>query len=233
MASFVNITTKPVCRDLTTLAIVKDELDITNTRWDRKLRRWITECSDQVAKYCREQFAQCGVTETFDTGLYGGVTIWDFWNIPSPTHPHGGFAAYGEPMPLILSIQPIASIDSVTIDGTVIDPSLYEFEADTGFVWLLDDTGHRQPWYGALIVVVYVGGYALPDDPDLPSNLSRSAVALVRHRWLGDDKDPFVRSENVPGILETVYVTTPPGDDPSMPPEIAGLLSDFRRLPRF
>jgi hypothetical protein len=230
MHSFLTVVTPPTNRDLTTLATVKDELGIVKSNTDRKLRRWITECSDQIVTYIDRQLARQTATETFRQWPTT-TSIWSMINMPSPVDP-GWAGGWWHSNPIRLSIRPVESIESVTEDGVVLDPSLYAFDSDSGLVWKLSDdgSGYHVPFGGGHIAVTYIGGYKLPSDPALPSNISRSCLLLMRHRWWGDDKDPMIRQENVPGILETIYVTTAPGDDASMPPEACGLLEAYRHI---
>jgi hypothetical protein len=229
VSSFVTVITPPTNRDLTTLANAREELNLTSHTSDRKIRRWITECSNQIVTYLDRQLAMQTVMETFRQWWQPGM-IWNFYNVPSPVDPQAYLGGAGRP--LRVSIRPVASISSVTVDGTTLASEFYTFDANSGFVWQLADDGSGQhvPWNGFNIQITYTGGFQLPSDPDLPSNISRVCLMLVRHRWWGDDKDPMIRQENVPGILETIYVTSPPGDDASMPPEACGLLQPYRRI---
>lgn len=222
--SILTVVTPADTQDLTTLAIVKDELGITDTSTDSLFSRWISECSEQIAAYLNRSFGQATVTETFR----------------QPYIPHSSFylmRSHSFPAPrqgpLTLRMWPVVSVtsvvedDAVEDDGTTplaVDPGDYELDPSAGQLWrLLDD--HPSYWYAGKTVVTYVGGYALPGAA--PLRLQQACLLLLKHRWAARGRDPMLRQVSIPGIIERQYWVGPTsGSD--MPPEVEALIESFR-----
>jgi hypothetical protein len=190
--------------DLTTLADVKAELDITGTTQDTALSAQITTWSKVIADYCNRVFAQQHVIETFTNSIR-----------PQPRE------RLGE---LVLSRFPVASINSITVDTVALDATDYEFDAEQGMVWRTDGC----VWRGK-VAVDYVGGYDLPTDA--PAALSRACIELVKVQRFMATRDRTIR-EVAHGDARVAYFG-PQGaaTGGALPPNVIDLISTFRRIP--
>lgn len=127
---------------LMTLDEIKLALGIqpTDTSRDAQLQMLIDTYSDVIAVMCNRTFAKEKVEET--------------WRGDGP--PYENYRAH-------LSHWPIAqdAVESVHAhDGTLVDPSAYEIETDSGKLTLLGMLGGS----AGSIVVTYTGGYDLPTE---------------------------------------------------------------------
>lgn len=186
MNSILTVNTPAASRDLTALATVKAELGFNNVDANRDavLASYISQASDMAEQECRRIFALEGVTETF-------------W--PEMRHHHHHHFGTGSSNPIILERAPVVSINSVTLDGTVLDPSLYRLDADAGFLYQLNSDGFVIPWrFSMAAIIAYSGGYELPDD--LPSGVQRAVLQWIIELWRSKGRDPRLKSENVAGI---------------------------------
>lgn len=199
--SIITVTSAASSYDLVSLAGAKLELGITDTASDTLLATWITQTSSDIAVYIGRTLARETVSQDFD--LTSGLVF------------------------LRLTRRPVASITSVTEDGILLDTTDYQVEPNSGLLRRRFSDGGRTGWRALRVVVVYVGGYVLPDD--LNPTLTRACYAWLKHRWASKDRDPGLRSVNVPGVQEESYF------DPlrssgsgGVPDEVSTLLDMFR-----
>jgi len=136
---------------LISLADFKAELGITTTTEDAANSSRITRASKLIAEECGRRFAMSDAQETF---------IFERLERARPRQA------------LALRLYPIIQIFSVTIDGVEVDETEYDFDQDSGLIWLVDGC-----WHGR-VVVTYSGGYDLPDGA--PGALQQACVELVR-----------------------------------------------------
>ncbi len=121
--------------------------------------------------------------------------------------------------PLPLSRRPVTSITSVTVDGTVIDATDYEVSGGSNLYALSDD--EITDWGSGKITVVYVAGYATA-----PDDLKLAASKLVTATNAETARDPSLKREDIPGVIEREYWVAP-SDDPLISKEISDLLAPF------
>lgn len=213
--SILTVTTAPESTLLTDVATVMAELGI-NASETRNIARWIKQASGAITRYCKRQLVQQSVTEQFRPDRRVVITN---MTIDSPTH-----------IRLRLRMYPVTEIASVTEDGTVLDPSSYEVDPETGLLSRLYGDMPRQ-WMAAKILVAYTGGYVLPPDPaaDLPDEISDAAIQLVKLMRFSARRDPLVKSQVVVGVLEQDFWVGPMAgtDGSSMPASIGSLLDAF------
>lgn len=164
-------------KSMTSLARVKTELDITVDTHNTFLYDAIAQASAAVVSYCRREFAQETLVDSFRIG--GGIGL------------------------LQLRRRPIVSVSSIVEDGVTLDSDDYEIIKDNGWLQRLDSDGDPQCWECGKIVVTYVAGWAMLTD--LPSDLERVTIDLVKSKWFGRKRDPMVKREDVPGVLLTEY----------------------------
>jgi Phage gp6-like head-tail connector protein len=136
--------------DLMTLEDLKVRLGIadTDTSQDAQLQIYITEYSDIISKECNRIFAKEEMRET---------------------------VRCLQPNRYFVSHWPVKEDDIETIEtprGSVIDPSTYEVEEDSGKIEFISG-GQSEP-----IVVTYTGGYTLPDET--PPALKAACEILIR-----------------------------------------------------
>ena len=207
MRSIATVTTAPDYTALTTLDRVKLELDIESTDTDAILTAKINEASSDIESHLTRDLPRAGLTETF-------------WGDPF-------CAEY-----LMLARWPVAEITSVTVDDVEVDAAEYRLDDATGLLYRLDASGYPCVWTWCKdIVVVYAGGYLMPEDtsPTLPASLEGAAVELVASYWLSRGRDPRVRSESIPGLGEVAYWVGAVGSAGDLPPSVVSKISPFRR----
>lgn len=104
---------------------------------------------------------------------------------------------------LRLSRWPVAEILQVIENGTELTPDDWELDEVTGQLWRVA-SGERICWVGTgATTVSLVGGYGLPDD--LPFDLQRAAIDQVKFAYFAGDRDPALRSLDIPGIASESY----------------------------
>lgn len=160
--------------DLITLDDLKVELGITTDDEDEALETRITRASKAISELCDRRFAFAHAIETF-TFQFDEVLLWR--------------------QPLTLRLYPIAEIESVTVGGSELEETSFDFNRDTGELWLVGVTWSGT-WPGT-IVVEYSGGYDLPDDA--PIRLQDAVVALIR-----DARIAATESDSSAGALRQV-----------------------------
>lgn len=211
----LTIVTPSPTYDLTILATVKSELKITATTDDDWLSSVISDCSADFAGECDRVFAAETVRETLHFAR---------------RHRHHHRAHGEDPRPVILERTPVTDIASVTGDGTALAADLYEIEADTGFLYRLDANGNRTDWSVAKLEVQYIGGYALLGE--LPRDIERAVIALVKQRWFSRRRDPLVKAETIDGVGSEQYWVGPvPGAaSGTYPDETQRAIDRYRRV---
>lgn len=205
MSSIITVLVPPSSSDLTTLAVLKEEFSVKNSANDSKFRRWITEVSATVETYLDRSLSLATVQESFT------------WATRHSTK-------YG----LILNQFPIVSVTSLTLDSTVLDPASYSIDANKGILYRLDVAGFRRFWGALNISVVYVAGFAAVED--VPADISRACLIMLRHRYALGNRDPTIKSEAVAGVLTSTYWVGGIGENAAVPPEAAALLDPYREM---
>lgn len=207
-------------QDLVTLADVRAEFDAPRAN-DARLRRYITEASAAIATFTRRVWRQETVTETFYANYFTGGWGWG-WGIGMGTlwHP---YRSDGSPTPLVLMRYPASSVVSVVQDGTALEPTNYLLDGDNGLLYRWDATdsssGFGMAWSPQTVAVTYVSGYPLAD---IPPDVQQACMVLIAVRYFSYNRDPYLRSINVPGVQEESYWAGP--DQGAFPPQAVGLL---------
>src|SRR3954463_1565991 len=153
MPGIVSITVPALTSALTTLANVKDELQITNTSSDSYLTRQISMASGAIARHCSRLFGSQTVAETFRFGWQPGI---------GPIAQQ--VAPYGKPLnvqmkPLIVSYPFVSSFVSIVENaGTpLVLNTDYETDLTSGLVWRM--RGAIRSWWAVpTVVMTYVSG---------------------------------------------------------------------------
>lgn len=188
--------------DLVDLATVKLELGITDTGSDTILDPIITQCSKAIARYCRRQFIEQNVTQTF---------------FPDVSRHH---RLTSKSNAIVLSRKPISSITTITLDGNAIDAAHVRIISKEGMLYRLTDDEYVTGWdITKLLEIVYIGGYA-----SIPEDIQRAAILWIKEFFIGIEDDPRVKSENNYNVASFSYFSALG----TMPEGVVGLLSTYR-----
>lgn len=196
--------------DLTDLATVKDELQITAMDGDASLARYISEASKAVHQYCNRTFVVETVLDNFLPRRDGwpGVAVNDL-------------------DPLQLSRFPIANLSSVVEDGvTLVSGTDFLPDATLGQLTRLDDEGFPMRWPMRPIAITYDAGFAA-----MPADIVGAVIRAVSQRWFARGRDPMLRGEKVPGVYEAqwwVQAGADKGQDGNLSPDIVALIDNYR-----
>jgi uncharacterized phiE125 gp8 family phage protein len=219
MRSVVEIVTPAESELLTTLDRVKAELQITTDVNDEILQAKIAEASSDIQAAVGKRLPWEGVKETF-------------WH-DDDRHPQRA-VHFGNPAQttLFLNRTPVAAIASVTVDDIVLDPSEYRLDPDAGLLDRLLTEGIPCAWcFRKSVVVAYTGGYTLPgqDGRNLAYAIEGAVVALVSDYWASRGRDPTLRSESIPGVIDRQFWVGAVGDPGLLPPRVLASIAPFRR----
>jgi len=84
-------------------------------------------------------------------------------------------------------------------------------------------TGHRNDWRGPMLALYQSGFSSIPDD------VQDAVVRVVKARWFGRQRDPMIRQQAAPGIIEqTYFFSSGPGSENGLSPDVVGLLRPYR-----
>lgn len=213
---------------LTTLAAVKQELEIADDSSDAWLTNVIARQSQRIQSYCERVFAIETVTETFYADR--GVPQTDL----TPAWERLG----GTRRPsLRLQRTPVIGTPAVTLSPASADPVTltvatdFIVDAARGVLTRLGTTGRPIFWSPCETAVTYTAGFALPGEQErtLPVDLEDACIQLVKGRWHGRRRDPQLKSETIDMVgSQTFWVPNP--DDPAMPAEVVETLDLYRRV---
>lgn len=199
---------------LTTLATLKAELGITDSSSDTRLTALIGQVSAAIETFCDRRFERRSQTDVFRE--------------PDRT--------------LYLSAWPVVGSVTIVENGSTLSTDLYVVDLTEGIV--------AQPWPGARygvgygspcgyvlpywhnVSISYTGGYLLPGSvgANLPGDIERAALDLATRYHHGGGRDPALRSEVVPGVIEQSWSAS--DSIPTMggiPIDVARSLLPYRR----
>ena len=174
---------------LVTLDRVKAALGIdpADTSKDAQLASHIAAVSQAISNYCGRIF----VVQTYRDNLRY-VNNW--------LHP-------GEPLrtrqfPILVDDEGLPVV-AIVEDGATV--TAWDVSPDEGALYRLDSGGGIAGWTGKAILIYYAAGY----DP-IPDDVQAAALDWVTARWHSEGRDPSLRSETVPDLLEQTYVGIDP-----------------------
>ncbi len=194
--------------DLTTLAIVKDELGVLDGSKDSTLKRYITSASAAASQYCNRKFQLEGMQDEFwpERELYqyqlpGGVDV------------------------LQLSRWPVVSpVTSVVENGiTLVEGTDFRVDYDSGRLFRLDQNQYPRKWCAWPIVAKYNGGFA-----DIPDDVDDAIVRMVTRRYSAKGRDPNLKQQSVPGVIEQQWWIATGTESGNMSPDITDVLDNYR-----
>ena len=189
-------------RSLTTTASVKTALKITSTdaTRDALIDALIPRVTQDIVDWCRLARDGAGTAPTFGsetlratfrtTSGYRGAELFLPWRLP------------------------VSSITSVVEDGVTLSAGTdYVLKgAMAGRIERLSDSAAIE-WSTAKIVVVFVAGYSVSTSlaTNIDPAIEAAAIEQVKGQLFGADRDPTIRSENVPDVAAISY-SVPGGD---------------------
>ena len=181
MRSTIQIITPAVSCQYTTLAMLKAQLNITDTTSDIYLSSLIDRASHIVSDLTGRVWQQEEVIEKF-------------------------YARYWERIPtLVLKRRPISIVTSVVENNiTLVEDTDFVVDYTKGMLYRIN--GFNWPAFvmtGPNIVVHYTGGFALLDD--LPYGIEQATLILAKAYWFNGSLNPTVRSETTYGIDSVTY----------------------------
>lgn len=156
---------------LTTLADVKEDLGYTDATADTRLQRYIAEATSRIEGWCKQPLFK------------GDYTI---------TERAPGAAILLPPDGKLAST---ITITAVSISGEELDAAHYELYG--AIVHRLSVSGAQICWGASPVTVAYQSGYkgAEEGDANVPADLQRACIDLVKDLENGRDRDSFIRSE--------------------------------------
>lgn len=207
-AQLISIVTEAASTyDLVTLAIVKDELNITDNSKNSTLQRYLTSASAMISQYCNRIFPAETVSDSFFLQTSGGARL-----------------VRGNVSNLQLSKWPIQSVTSVTENGVVLVEDVdFSIIPDKGQLLRLDANGYPRLWPIFPIVVVYVGGFTT-----IPVDVQDAAIRMVTRRYASKGRDPNLKQQNVPGVIEQQWWIATGEEAGNMDPSITDILDNYR-----
>lgn len=193
---------------LVSLDAALDELglDADGGTLDSQVGRMIGQVSSAINTYCNRVFVRQSYRDQFRYTC--------------------NWLGYGNP--LVLSQAPIA-VDSdgdlvltATEDGTAVDTGEWEVNRSTGALYRLDSAGGISSWSGSLIAIDYDAGFDL-----IPDDVQAAALRWLAMRYSARGRDPYLRSEEVPGAQRFDYAVSQMAAA-GVPTEISEMLSGYR-----
>jgi hypothetical protein len=190
----LTVTTAATKFNLIDTATARSAIGVTGNKDDKTLASFISRVSDVIARHCKRTFAKETLQETFRLD----------WHSTD----------------LVLARYPVSAITSVVENSQTLTASDYEADLTRGVITRLYDD---RPgfWSHRKITVAYSAGYDLPDDA--PPGLQEAAIRLLSSYWHLGDRDPALRSDDVPGVYSASYL-----DMEHLPHDVRGLLAPFR-----
>jgi hypothetical protein len=209
--------------DLTTLAAVKAELDLTDGKDNVFLSTQIHVASQMVTDYLNVAAADDG-----------SVTLAQETLIETFRVHHSRYLSRRldseRTQYLILARRPITGIASVVQDGVTLDPTEYEVDGTGALKHLSSD--RPTDWNGNKAVVTYTAGWLLPGQSgrNLPPDIESATIGLVKASWYARKRDPNLKEENIPGVMQVSYFYRSPEPGAPLPEEIAMKLNRHRQI---
>lgn len=191
--------------DLTSLANVKAELGISDTNSDTLLARYITSASLAAEQYCNRAF----VVESIQDQFFSDERSSLFRN---------GLEK------LQLSRWPINDLTSVVENSvTLVENTDFITDVASGQLVRIDSNGNLRRWSVLPIVVVYDSGY-----DTIPGDIEDAVIRMVTRRFASKGRDPNLKQQNIPGVIEQSWWIATGTDSGNMSPDISDILDNYR-----
>jgi hypothetical protein len=179
----------------------------------RVLKAKIAEASSDIGLAMGYRLPSEEVTETF-------------WH-DEPVHPHRAHRGNPVETTLFLSRTPVSKIATVTVDDDPLDLSECRLDPRAGLLYRLSTDGYPCAWcFCKSVIVAYTGGFILPGNPDrnLDYAIEGAVVAFVSDYWASRGRDPTLRAETIPGVIERQWWIGAVGDPSLLPPRVLASL---------
>ncbi|ANM12050.1 phage head-tail connector protein [Rhizobium sp. N324] len=194
--------------DLVTLSDVKAELGLTGGGDDAVLKRYLAGASLAIAQYCNRTFVQETVKDE----------IW-------PDREFYAFQVAGSLSDIQLSRWPLSGDVTVTENGDALTSGTdFRVDAKTGIATRIDTNAYPREWQAWPLSFTYTAGYS-----SIPADVQDAAIRMVKARYMARGRDPFLRSENIPGVRDVSYWIATGSDAGNMPPDVADILDNYRQ----
>ena len=215
------VVTAAASYDLTDLATVKDELQVTTKESDAFLSRGLTQASVLMANYSNRVFPVETVKDVFfRNGMHGG----GLWR-ERRTRDHSRLQLSRFP---ITDIAKVTEIDATGAIVTLAEGTDFIRDAAIGQLVRMDPTsGMPWRWLAQTVTAQYAAGY----EP-IPADLAEACLRLVTARYSARGRDPALRAEDVTGVVRRDFWVGTLGDDGALPPEVKGVLDNGYRVPK-
>jgi hypothetical protein len=206
---------------LTTLLRLKRELGIASSEIsnDKLLDDLIVEASDYIENLCERKFGRATVVE----------------DLP----------AYGQ-YRLTLDRTPVASVTSVTFDGSTVSSTQYFVDnAAAGTLYNRRGFKSTRIWQHNIedyplnegvhdYSISYTGGYILPEstagDQTLPRDLERACLDVIKTRFFSAQMNPAYKSEKVGDAWYTNFDNAgKAGTIDGLPPTVTSVIKRYGR----
>jgi hypothetical protein len=201
-------------RALTTVAKVKEALDITFDTFDNLLQEAVDRVSALAAEHCNLTSDSVGSAPTF-----GEETLRATWLMASY---HRG------PTLLLPWRRPITEVTLLTECGVTLTSGTDFLLADGELVRIRND--RRWDWLIEKVVVEFKAGWALPDS--VPPNVEARVIDQIKLDFLTRKRDPSLKSMQVPDLFAASFAT--PGSstvgDSGLLVALENALSPYRRI---
>ena len=203
----ITVSIEPESNQLTTVQIVRAELGLDETgSIDAILDNMILEASSAIETFCSRKFGKRTITET----------------LPSSINTR-----------LHLKNNPVVTLTSVTYDGTLVDSADYSMPEPTQG-WIYNKSYWKNTYGEYLYSVVYEHGFVLPSftsgTRDLPYDIERACIAVVKNMFLGKDREQDVSSEEIPDVYKVTYGTSSKANRELINPFVANLLLPYKEF---
>jgi hypothetical protein len=113
-----------------------------------------------------------------------------------------------------------APVLAVTEDTVPLDPTLWEAEVGTGSIYRLDTTAMIYAWSAQVILLDYDAGYDV-----IPPDVQGAALEYLTSRWASRGRDPALRRENIPDVIQQDWYTD--ATTPSMSSTVRDWLAPY------
>lgn len=207
---------------LTTKEHVRGDLNITSGADDIYIDRLIDAVSETVIRYCGRTFA----SETLQDVFYAGD-----WHLYQRSPGDELLQLTRWP---IISIASVIEYDASGTQTTLVENTDFVQRGIYGQLLRLDSaTGLPRRWWMPKIAVTYSAGYSLPaqtktgENYTLPRSLEEVVIRIIKSRWLARNRDPMLRQQIIPNVIEQQFwIDT--GRDGDLSPDEREALDRFR-----
>lgn len=193
--------------DLIDLQTIKDELGIAANADNAILSRYVSWASAAWSQATNRVFQ----AETIKDEIFAARDMYPYQFV-------GGIQL------LQLSRFPLISVASVTEDDCVLAADTdYKVADDRGALIRIDGGGYPRRWHAKKIVTEFDAGFA-----KIPGDIADAVTRMVKARWNSRGRDPYLMSENIPGVRDARWWIATGNEAGNMPPDVQDILDNYR-----